>query len=129
MLDKTPAFNLKVVLRETGIKPDTLRAWERRYGLPQPSRTQGGHRLYSQYDIEMIKEGYGYTIPNPYVPRTPDPYRILFTIMPTEVENVLRGAKSAAEAAADMCSQIDEVLASGAASRFLTHPLCACDSA
>jgi methanogenic corrinoid protein MtbC1 len=52
---KEPAYNLKVVIRETGLKPDTLRAWERRYGLPSPNRTAGGHRLYSQYDIEMIK--------------------------------------------------------------------------
>jgi methanogenic corrinoid protein MtbC1 len=52
---KTPTYNLKVVLRETGIKPDTLRAWERRYGLPMPERSSGGHRLYSQYDIETIK--------------------------------------------------------------------------
>lgn len=52
---KAPAYNLKVVIRETGLKPDTLRAWERRYGLPSPQRTGGGHRLYSQYDIEMIK--------------------------------------------------------------------------
>ncbi len=54
-LSKTPAFNLKVVLQETNIAADTLRAWERRYGLPMPERTQGGHRLYSQYDIEIIK--------------------------------------------------------------------------
>jgi DNA-binding transcriptional MerR regulator len=53
--NKSPAYNLKVVVRETGIKPDTLRAWERRYGLPKPQRTPGKHRLYSQYDIEMIK--------------------------------------------------------------------------
>jgi MerR family transcriptional regulator, light-induced transcriptional regulator len=54
-ISDTPAFNLKVVLQETGIKPDTIRAWERRYGLPEPDRTAGGHRLYSQRDIEMIK--------------------------------------------------------------------------
>lgn len=52
---KTPTFNLKAVVQETGIKPDTLRAWERRYGLPQPERTAGRHRLYSQYDIDMLK--------------------------------------------------------------------------
>ena len=52
---KAPAYNLKVVLQLTGIKPDTLRAWERLYGLPLPQRTTGGHRLYSQYDVEMIK--------------------------------------------------------------------------
>ncbi|MCA9937221.1 MAG: MerR family DNA-binding transcriptional regulator, partial [Anaerolineales bacterium] len=40
---------MKVVVQETGLKPDTLRAWERRYGVPSPERTAGGHRLYSQY--------------------------------------------------------------------------------
>ena len=54
-LSKNPAFNLKAVLQETNIAADTLRAWERRYGLPMPERTEGGHRLYSQYDIETIK--------------------------------------------------------------------------
>jgi DNA-binding transcriptional MerR regulator len=53
--NQTPTFNLKAVLRETDLKPDTLRAWERRYGLPQPERSAGGHRLYSQQDIEIIK--------------------------------------------------------------------------
>jgi DNA-binding transcriptional MerR regulator len=52
---QTPAYNLKVVLKETGIAADTLRAWERRYGLPRPQRTPGGHRLYSQRDIQLIK--------------------------------------------------------------------------
>jgi len=47
-------FNLKAVVRQTGIKPDTLRAWERRYGLPEPARSTGGHRLYSQRDIDTI---------------------------------------------------------------------------
>lgn len=52
---KIPTFNMKVVVQETGIKPDTLRAWERRYGLPNPDRTSGGHRIYSEYEIEMLK--------------------------------------------------------------------------
>jgi methanogenic corrinoid protein MtbC1 len=55
VVSTTPAFNLKVVLKETGIAADTLRAWERRYGLPMPQRSAGGHRLYSQRDIETIK--------------------------------------------------------------------------
>jgi DNA-binding transcriptional MerR regulator len=54
-IDRTPTFNLKAVIQETGLKPDTLRAWERRYGLPKPKRTAGRHRLYSQYDIEILK--------------------------------------------------------------------------
>jgi methanogenic corrinoid protein MtbC1 len=55
MFSTTPAYNLKVVLKETGLAADTLRAWERRYRLPTPERTAGGHRLYSQRDIETIK--------------------------------------------------------------------------
>ena len=54
-INTTPTYNLKVVIKETGIAADTLRAWERRYGLPMPGRTPGGHRLYSQRDIEIIK--------------------------------------------------------------------------
>ncbi len=52
---QTPAYTLKAVLQETGLAADTLRAWERRYGLPAPQRTAGGHRLYSQYDVETVK--------------------------------------------------------------------------
>jgi DNA-binding transcriptional MerR regulator len=54
-MDQTPTYNLGAVLRETGLKADTLRAWERRHGLPRPSRSQGGHRIYSQRDLETIK--------------------------------------------------------------------------
>jgi DNA-binding transcriptional MerR regulator len=54
-LDHAANYNLNVVLKITGLKPDVLRAWERRYALPQPQRSQGGHRLYSDYDIETIK--------------------------------------------------------------------------
>jgi DNA-binding transcriptional MerR regulator len=54
-ISQSPAYNLKAVLKETGLKADVLRAWERRYELPQPKRTAGGHRLYSAYDMEIIK--------------------------------------------------------------------------
>ena len=55
MTDSTPIYNLKAVIQETGLGPETLRAWERRYGLLKPQRSPGGHRLYSQYDIDMLK--------------------------------------------------------------------------
>lgn len=53
--EDTPIYNLKAVVQETGLKPDTLRAWERRYSLPEPNRSGGGHRLYSQHDINTLK--------------------------------------------------------------------------
>ncbi|NJN97231.1 MAG: MerR family transcriptional regulator [Anaerolineales bacterium] len=55
MLEISPTFNLKAVVLETGIKPHTLRAWEQRYGLPRPQRSEGNHRTYSQKDIEVVK--------------------------------------------------------------------------
>jgi DNA-binding transcriptional MerR regulator/methanogenic corrinoid protein MtbC1 len=48
-------YNLSFIVSETGIKADTLRAWERRYKLPLPERTKGGHRLYSDFDIQIVK--------------------------------------------------------------------------
>jgi DNA-binding transcriptional MerR regulator len=48
-------YNLSLVLNETGLKPDVLRAWERRYSLPKPVRSAGGHRLYSRQDIATVK--------------------------------------------------------------------------
>ena len=50
----SPTFNLKAVVQATGIKPETLRAWERRYGLPRPERSVGGHRIYSPRDIDTL---------------------------------------------------------------------------
>ena len=55
MMNELATYNLGTVLRETGINADTLRAWERRYNLPEPERTDGGHRLYSERDVEIIK--------------------------------------------------------------------------
>ncbi|HJZ46939.1 MAG TPA: B12-binding domain-containing protein [Roseiflexaceae bacterium] len=51
----SPVFNTKAVARETGVPADTFRAWERRYGVPRPQRTPGGHRLYSERDIAIIR--------------------------------------------------------------------------
>lgn len=50
-----PVYNLKVVTKETGLTPATLRAWERRYGLFKPQRSPGGHRLYSEDEINLLK--------------------------------------------------------------------------
>jgi MerR family transcriptional regulator, light-induced transcriptional regulator len=38
-----------------GISPDVLRAWEKRYGLLRPSRSEGGFRLYSERDEWRVK--------------------------------------------------------------------------
>jgi DNA-binding transcriptional MerR regulator len=37
--------------RRTGVAPELLRAWERRYALLEPTRSDGGYRLYSDADL------------------------------------------------------------------------------
>jgi CheY-like chemotaxis protein len=39
----------------TNIPVTTLRSWERNFGVVRPMRTAGGHRLYSQEDIERLR--------------------------------------------------------------------------
>lgn len=52
--DDAPVFTIKTVVQETGISPATLRAWERRYGVLSPGRSDGGYRLYSERDIRTL---------------------------------------------------------------------------
>ena len=40
----------------TGIPSTTLRAWERRYGVIAPRRTEGGYRLYDAAQIALLRE-------------------------------------------------------------------------
>ena len=53
--DASPVYTMKTVVQQTGITPTTLRAWERRYGILQPDRTDGGYRLYSEQDIALLR--------------------------------------------------------------------------
>ena len=41
--------------RRTGVRVDTLRAWERRYGLLHPQRSPGGFRLYGVNDQGRVR--------------------------------------------------------------------------
>jgi DNA-binding transcriptional MerR regulator len=41
--------------RRSGVSPELLRAWERRYRLLHPARSQGGLRLYSLEDLERVR--------------------------------------------------------------------------
>ncbi len=48
-------YRIQVVSELTGIPAPTLRAWERRYGIPTPARTASAYRLYSDYDVAMVR--------------------------------------------------------------------------
>jgi MerR family transcriptional regulator, light-induced transcriptional regulator len=47
-------FRIGELSRRSGVSPDLLRAWERRYGLLHPSRSSGGLRLYSEDDVRRV---------------------------------------------------------------------------
>ena len=48
------AYRIKTVAARTGVRAETLRVWERRYGLVSPQRSETGYRLYSEDDIEIL---------------------------------------------------------------------------
>lgn len=53
--DDAPIYNIKAVARLVNLLPVTLRAWERRYGLPSPKRGDQGYRLYSEHDVRTLR--------------------------------------------------------------------------
>ncbi len=55
LLESRPLYGIGTVARLTGLKPDTLRAWERRYGLGASQKSAAGRRQYSQSDLEHLQ--------------------------------------------------------------------------
>ena len=47
--------SMKTVCQLTGLSPDTLRAWERRYGAVQPKRDDNGRRVYDAADLARLR--------------------------------------------------------------------------
>ena len=63
-----PGLRIGAVAERTGLPPVTIRAWQRRYGVLEPRRTAGGHRLFSEHDVEVLAavralEARGYALP------------------------------------------------------------------
>jgi DICT domain-containing protein len=48
-------FSIGEVVSRTGVAEGTLRMWERRHGFPNPARLEGGHRRYSDDDLEAVQ--------------------------------------------------------------------------
>lgn len=53
--EQGPLVRIGELSRRTGVGVDTLRAWERRYGLLRPQRSSGGFRLYGMSDQERVR--------------------------------------------------------------------------
>ena len=50
-----PRHPISVVAQRTGLTPDLLRVWERRYAVVAPGRGGGGQRLYSDADVARLR--------------------------------------------------------------------------
>ena len=55
MLVTEPGLRIGELSRRSGVSPELLRAWERRYGLLNPTRSPGGLRLYSVEDLRRVE--------------------------------------------------------------------------
>jgi MerR family transcriptional regulator, light-induced transcriptional regulator len=53
-MDSDGVLRIGELSKRSGVSPDLLRAWERRYGLLRPVRSAGGLRLYSPADVERV---------------------------------------------------------------------------
>lgn len=49
-----PRHPIRVVAERTGLTTDVLRAWEKRYGVVEPGRSETGQRLYTDADVERL---------------------------------------------------------------------------
>ena len=54
-MEKMYKYPIKVVSQMTGVSVFVIRAWEKRYNVVTPSRTETNRRLYSEEDIEKLK--------------------------------------------------------------------------
>jgi MerR family transcriptional regulator, light-induced transcriptional regulator len=54
-LSEEPKFTIKAVTTQTGIRAVTIRAWENRYGLLKPQRSENRYRLYTERDIAILR--------------------------------------------------------------------------
>src|SRR5512134_2931354 len=48
-------YSIKAVSQATGLTVETLRAWERRYGIVVPNRDQTGRRVYRPDDVLRLR--------------------------------------------------------------------------
>jgi MerR family transcriptional regulator, light-induced transcriptional regulator len=111
-----PRHPVRLVANLTGLSPHVLRAWERRYGVVAPHRSEGGQRLYSDRDIERLRllrqlTGQGHSISRVGGLSLADLERLQKQVHPGPV--ILPAGNGQSSAAADV---VGEVL--GAVGRF-----------
>ena len=55
MTSTQPQHPIRVVALRTGLTADLIRAWEKRYQVVTPGRTDTARRLYSDSDVERLR--------------------------------------------------------------------------
>jgi DNA-binding transcriptional MerR regulator len=50
-----PIYSIGAVARMLGVETSTLRAWEERYGVVIPTRSEGSQRVYSRDELERLR--------------------------------------------------------------------------
>jgi MerR family transcriptional regulator, light-induced transcriptional regulator len=90
---EVPALRIGAVARRTGVAVATLRAWESRYGVLQPWRSDGGHRLYSEEDVDRVlavlrltAQGWSVAAAAASVTAERSPSRLGLVVVPSEVD-------------------------------------------
>jgi methanogenic corrinoid protein MtbC1 len=81
-MSSPPIVGVRVgeLARRVGVAPETLRAWERRYSVLRPQRTEAGYRVYGSADVararrmrELIESGWAAGEAARAVNETPEP--------------------------------------------------------
>jgi methanogenic corrinoid protein MtbC1 len=95
-------FSVGQVSTFTGILPDTLRVWERRYGMPTPVRLPSGHRRYTADQLAHLRRvaealALGHRA-GELVPRSAE-----------ELDGLIAASSRARPVDPDLASRIDEV--------------------
>ena len=54
-LGDRPVYSIGAVASMLGVETATLRAWEERYGVVIPTRSEGGQRIYSRDELDRLR--------------------------------------------------------------------------
>ncbi len=86
----------------TGVTPDTIRVWERRYGRPSPVRLESGHRRYTREHVRWLRQV------AEALARGHRPARVV-RMDDAEIRGLLRAGQSAQETAPEIRRLLDRV--------------------
>jgi DNA-binding transcriptional MerR regulator len=67
-MNETPAYTMKYVALQTGLKPYLIRSWESRYKAICPKRSATRHRCFTSEDIKrlnLLKKAVDQGMPSP----------------------------------------------------------------